>query len=97
LEGYLIFRALVIVFPSNEHRRWPFLLAAYGLPLLIAGATLIASLPGPVEYHRFDACWLNFPYEWGFLAPVILVTVLNTGVMVKSLMIASKVSGVRGS
>ena len=44
LEGYLLYRALVVIFDTGDHRHFPLYIFGYGMPAVIATATLLVAL-----------------------------------------------------
>jgi hypothetical protein len=49
LEGYLLYKALVVVFDTGENKKMPLYLFGYGVPLAIVMITLITAIV--VERH----------------------------------------------
>ena len=87
-------RAMLTVFDTGHHSKWPFYVLGYGLSLIIAGGTLaIAMILEETEiYFREDACWLNDnSYIWGFKGPVVVVLLGNTLVLARGLQVSCQV------
>ena len=91
MEGFLLFVALVIVFDRAEEKKWTLFAFGYGFPALLAGIPLAVALGKGDDYIREDACWLDGNYIWAFIAPVTLVLIFNTGMLIKALWTAYQV------
>lgn len=61
LEGYLLYRALVVIFDTGDHRGFPLYIFGYGMPLLLATATFIVALVVS-EGVRFEPMTLESDY-----------------------------------
>jgi len=70
LEGYLLYRALVVVFDTGEHRNFPLYIFGYGLPIVLTTITFIVAL---LVSDQEDApqvcsilqCWGRFKKDFG--------------------------------
>ena len=99
LEGYLLYRALVIVFEGREQRKFPLYIFGYGIPAVIAIATVIIAVIKADDdsskcndYCRSDACWLSDDYLWSFIGPLAGVLLFNIVILVLGLKTAYRVS-----
>ncbi|KAK7107197.1 hypothetical protein V1264_015154 [Littorina saxatilis] len=75
-EGIDIFITIVILFPTKSVLAW-LLLTAYGVPLIIVGATMgITELEG---YGGKDFCWLSLEggLLWAFVGPALAALMAN--------------------
>ncbi len=64
LEGYLLYRALVVVFDTGDNRHFPLYIFGYGIPMVLTTITFIVALlvsdsnfdpekiVGPVKYFK---------------------------------------------
>jgi 7 transmembrane receptor (Secretin family). len=85
LEGFFLYKALVVVFDSGEdHFRFIYIVS-YGVSAIIVVTTLVVSFIRDDFYFREDACWLNDSYIWAFKGPVLVIVILNMVVLVVGL------------
>ena len=97
LEGYLLYKALIVVFDTGESKRLPLYLCGYGAPLVIVMITLVVALiverdQEETDYHNPQLCWLGKNYIYYALdAPVIAVLLCNTFVLFKGIGITWRV------
>ena len=56
LEGYLLYRALVVVFDTGDHRNFPLYIFGYGLPIVLTTVTFIVAL---LASENNKVCWKN--------------------------------------
>ena len=98
LEGYLLYKALVVVFDTGDHKLLPLYLFGYGAPLAIAMVTLIVAVimerneSEATKYHNSDYCFLSEHYiYYAFIAPVVIVLTFNTFILTKGVIITWKV------
>eukprot|EP00095_Tigriopus_kingsejongensis_P010627 maker-scaffold1028_size131186-snap-gene-0.43 protein:Tk10627 transcript:maker-scaffold1028_size131186-snap-gene-0.43-mRNA-1 annotation:"CIRL" len=91
MEGFTLYRALVVVFDSGEDRFWIPYAVSYTASAIIVLVTLMVALLRGDDYFREDACWLNDNYIWAFKGPVLAVLALNTLVLIIGLKAAYKV------
>ena len=84
LEGYMLYRAVIVVFDTGSHRTLPFYLLGYGLSSAVAIVTVVigVSLPGKPVYHQPDLCWLSDHYIYGFIGPIACVLLGNLVMLV---------------
>ena len=103
LEGYLLWRRLVVVFDTGSHRRVPLYIFGYGVPAVFVIATVIAAFLGysdgnggsTYRYHREDVCWLGDDYLLpAFGIPLFVVLIFNIVVLIIGLRINYKVRGI---
>lgn len=102
LEGFLLYRALVIVFDSGDHRRFPLYLFGYGIPSVIVIATVIVAVilekdneDNDYYYFSQDICWLNDTYVWFFIGPVVIVLLFNMVVLIIGLRVTYRATSQR--
>ena len=67
-EGYILYRALVIIFDTGKENKLRLYIFCYSLPFIISFLTmlpwLIKKIMDPTNdpdfpYHRTDICWIN--------------------------------------
>ncbi|XP_022097103.1 adhesion G protein-coupled receptor L2-like isoform X3 [Acanthaster planci] len=77
LEGIQLYVMLVEVFEAESSRRKYYYPFGYGLPLLVVG---IAAAIDIGSYGTEEYCWLAVDnnFIWAFVAPVIVIIVVNT-------------------
>jgi hypothetical protein len=79
LEGYLLYRALVVVFDTGDNRHFPLYIFGYGIPTVLTTITFIVALlvsdsnfdpekiVGPVIYLKeifyLDICVASFKFN----------------------------------
>ena len=62
LEGYLLYRALVVVFDTGDHRNFPLYIFGYGLPIVVTTVTFIVALLASENIHQ--VCCKNALSFW---------------------------------
>ncbi|XP_072023702.1 adhesion G protein-coupled receptor L2-like isoform X3 [Amphiura filiformis] len=77
LEGIQLYVMLVEVFEAESSRRKYYYPFGYGVPLFIVG------ISAAIDFHSYgteEYCWLAVDnnFIWAFVAPVILVIMVNT-------------------
>ncbi|CAG0902210.1 unnamed protein product [Darwinula stevensoni] len=100
LEGFFIYRQLVLVFPtgSNLSTRTYFIMG-YGVPFGIVGITAAVSFgTDTYGYGAGEFCWLSPPhYIWTFAGPVLVIILSNTVLMFLAIRNISQSGNVRHS
>ena len=97
LEGYLLFKALVVVWDTGEKKILPLYVFGYGFPAFISILTLIIIVitergQAKTSYHQDELCWLGPKYiTYAFLIPVCCVLVYNTYIFIRGLIITYNV------
>jgi len=81
IQGVHLYYMVVNVFAYSKSPLLIFRSLAYGVPLLIVGVTSTGYFLGDKPYGGEVVCWLNGPYIWGFLGPVLLVVLFNSGIL----------------
>ncbi|XP_053727789.1 adhesion G-protein coupled receptor D2 isoform X3 [Synchiropus splendidus] len=86
VEGLLLWSKVVSVNISEDRRMKVYYVIGWGLPVLIVGVTLTASVN---EYKADDHCWLNVKTDtiWSFVGPVIFVLLVNAVVLCRVVMV----------
>ncbi|XP_021912954.1 adhesion G protein-coupled receptor L3-like [Zootermopsis nevadensis] len=87
VEGHHLYRMVVTVFDNGrDFRRW-YQVVGYGAPaFVVILTTVVAVLRGDRAYGNEELCWLSSPvYIWTFIGPVLLLSVINTAVLVLAL------------
>ena len=98
LEGFLLYKALVVVFDTGDNKKLPIYLFGYGVPLAIVMITLITAIivekdQDYTDYHHPLVCKLGDSYIYYALdAPVVAVLICNIFVLSKGIVITWKVS-----
>ena len=96
LEGYCLYKALVVVF-EKEERLFPIYLVGYGVPGAIVVTTLIVVVilereNDPTEYHSDTICWLSDKYIYfSFFIPVVLVLCFNFIILIRGVIVTYRV------
>ena len=83
VEGYLLYRALIIVFDTGHVKRLLLYIICYGIPVFVSVLTLIVWI---MQKYMFDydynyhvsgdektICWLDDNYLFGGFYPVLIV------------------------
>ena len=97
LEGYLLFKALVVVWDTGEKKILPLYVFGYGFPAFISILTLIISVitergQEHTSYHSDKICWLGPQYiNYAFLIPVCCVLIYTTYIFIRGLIITYNV------
>lgn len=96
LEGFQLYRLLIRIFDSGDHRQFPFYLFGYGAPATIVIVTVIAAViierDNPENhYHGEERCWLGSKYIWAFTGPVIFTMVFNVIVFIRAFSVTLQV------
>ena len=82
VEGFLLYRALIVVFDSGYNRILAYYIFGYGAPGITVIITLIVAViietqtKKPLYIHK-HMCWLGEPYIWGFTGPAMAVIIFN--------------------
>ncbi|XP_070689579.1 adhesion G protein-coupled receptor D2 [Pempheris klunzingeri] len=95
VEGLLLWSKVVSVNISEDRRMKLYYIIGwgkaleldlFGLPVLIVGVTLAASLD---KYKADDHCWLNVKTDtiWAFVGPVVFVLAVNAVVLCRVVMV----------
>ena len=94
MEGYLLYRALIIVFDTGHVKRLLLYIICYGIPVFVSVMTLLVWV---VQAHFFDhpeynyhikdkgktICWLDGNYLYaGFYPVLILVLCFNIFILI---------------
>ena len=95
-EGYILYRALIVVFDTGHVRRLLLYSLCYGIPILISFSTLLVGLLTSIhkesQYHKYDYCWLNNEYLFiGFYPVLILMLCFNIFILTVGMRIQMKV------
>ena len=95
-EGYILYRALIVVFDTGHVRRLLLYSLCYGIPILISFSTLLVGLLTSIhkesQYHKDDYCWLNNEYLFiGFYPVLILMLCFNIFILTVGMRIQMKV------
>ncbi|XP_064387611.1 adhesion G protein-coupled receptor E2-like isoform X3 [Halichondria panicea] len=98
MEGVVLYVVLVQVFVKRPKLYMAFFaLVSYGLPLLYLCLTVplgfaLRGSDGEPHYGSSDACWLRYDtgFVWAFIAPVILIILINIGFFIMSVYIMRK-------
>ena len=95
-EGYILYRALIVVFDTGHVRRLLLYSLCYGIPILISFSTLLVGLLTSIhkesQYHKDDLCWLNNEYLFiGFYPFLILMLCFNIFILTVGMRIQMKV------
>ena len=96
VEGFLLYRALIVVFDSGYNRILAYYIVGYGAPGIIVIITLIVAVimesqTGEHLYIHKHLCWLGEPYIWGFAGPAMAVGIFNIYILVRGLRVTWKV------
>ena len=97
MEGYLLYRALIIVFDTGHFKKLLLHIFGYGVPISISALTLIVGVlisttNNKSTYHKSDLCWLENEYLYvAFYPPLIFMLCFNVFILVIGLRINLKV------
>ena len=96
LEGFLLYKALIVVFDSGFNRVLPLYVFGYGVPAIIVVITLITAVirensDSSVKYLHDDLCWLSSHYVWALTGPAVFVILFNTVILFMGLRVTWKV------
>ena len=96
LEGFLLYKALIVVFDSGFNRVLPLYVFGYGVPAIIVVITLITAVirensDSSVKYLHDDLCWLSSHYVWALTGPAVFVILFNTIILFMGLRVTWKV------
>ena len=94
LEGYLLYRALVVVFDKGHFKSLLIHIVGYGVPIVVSVGTVIiaAIIDGTSTYHKKDLCWLDANYLYiSFFVPLMMMLFLNAAIFIIGLRINYKV------
>lgn len=92
IDGVLLYKALIVVFDTGDHKMLPLFIFGYGAPLIIATLTIVVVLilyrdQETTNYTNPEICHLGDPYIYYALTmPVALVLLINSYVFVRSAM-----------
>ncbi|CAG7786512.1 unnamed protein product [Allacma fusca] len=78
IEGIHLYQMVVHVFDSGRSRTTMYRIIAYGIPVLIVGTTCVVGFL--LDHHPYGGeifCWLEGPYIWSFIIPVVVVVMGN--------------------
>ncbi|CAJ1068723.1 adhesion G-protein coupled receptor D2 [Xyrichtys novacula] len=86
VEGLLLWSKVVSVNISEDRRMKLYHIIGWGLPVVIVGVTLAASVD---EYKADGHCWLNVKNDtiWAFVGPVVFVLAVNAVVLCRVVMV----------
>ena len=81
VEGYLLYRALIIVFDTGNVKRLLLYIICYGIPVFVSVLTLLVWIiqttlfDHEYNYHMKDdtICWLDGSYLYAGFYPVLIV------------------------
>ena len=96
VEGFLLYRALIVVFDSGYNRILAYYIFGYGAPGITVIITLIVAViietqtKKPLYIHK-HMCWLGEPYIWGFTGPAMAVIIFNIYILLRGLRVTWKV------
>ena len=97
LEGFLLYKVLVVVFQSGDEKLYLVYLVGYAAPLVVAIVTIIAVLilerdnGGDTNYSS-DICRLGEPYNYyALIAPICAVLLFNFFVLIRGILVTWKV------
>ncbi|XP_047417534.1 adhesion G-protein coupled receptor D1 isoform X2 [Sciurus carolinensis] len=91
VEGLHLYSMVVKVFGSEDSKHLYYYGLGWGSPLLICIITLASTMD---SYGTRDNCWLSLGSGaiWAFVAPALLVIVVNLGILVAVTRVISQIS-----
>ncbi|XP_046301935.1 adhesion G-protein coupled receptor D1 isoform X1 [Marmota monax] len=91
VEGLHLYSMVVKVFGSEDSKHLYYYGLGWGSPLLICIITIASALD---SYGTSDNCWLSLGSGaiWAFVAPALLVIVVNIGILVAVTRVISQIS-----
>ena len=97
VEGFLLYRALIVVFDSGYNRILAYYIFGYGAPGITVIITLIVAVivetKSQTDEHLYihkHLCWLGEPYIWGFAGPAMAVIIFNIYILMRGLRVTWK-------
>ena len=107
-EGYILYRALVIIFDTGRENKLRLYIFCYIVPFVISFLNLLPWLINPdpnFPYHRDDTCWVNinrkgddgsldksWTYLIGFYIVLVVMLIANIAILSYGLRINFKVT-----
>ncbi|XP_056145082.1 adhesion G-protein coupled receptor D1 [Lampris incognitus] len=91
VEGLHLYSMVVKVFGSEDSKHFYYYGIGWGSPLVICVVSITSALD---SYGESDNCWLSLKNGaiWAFVAPALLVIVVNIGILVSVTRIISRIS-----
>ncbi|XP_054450062.1 adhesion G-protein coupled receptor D1 [Pteronotus mesoamericanus] len=91
VEGLHLHSMVIKVFGSEDSKRRYYYGIGWGLPLLICATSVVCALD---SYGTKNNCWLSLQSGaiWAFVAPALLVIVVNIGILVAVTRVISQIS-----
>ncbi|XP_024130996.1 adhesion G-protein coupled receptor D1 isoform X1 [Oryzias melastigma] len=92
VEGLHLYSMVVKVFGSEGSKHYYYYVIGWGSPFLICVVSMTSALD---SYGEVDNCWLslNKGAIWAFVAPALVVIVVNIGILISVTRIISRISG----
>uniref|UniRef100_A0A8C8A2R5 Adhesion G-protein coupled receptor D1 n=1 Tax=Oryzias sinensis TaxID=183150 RepID=A0A8C8A2R5_9TELE len=92
VEGLHLYSMVVKVFGSEGSKHYYYYVIGWGSPFLICVVSMTSALD---SYGEIDNCWLslNKGAIWAFVAPALVVIVVNIGILISVTRIISRISG----
>ena len=97
IEGFLLYKALIVVFDSGYHRILPLYIFGYGFPGIIALITLVVAVikesqSVEIRYLHPELCWLSERYIWSLVGPAFVMLTFNVFILFRGIKITWKVN-----
>ncbi|OXA50973.1 Adhesion G protein-coupled receptor L2 [Folsomia candida] len=78
LEGWHLYKMIISVFNSAvANHFWAYNVIGYGVPLVMAGFTLLIGYIVGEDAYGGEVCWLADSFIWAFNGPILIVVVVN--------------------
>ncbi|XP_068722435.1 adhesion G protein-coupled receptor L3-like isoform X2 [Montipora capricornis] len=92
LEAIHLFTKIVSVFHAPDIRMRYYLLVGWGLPAVIVIISVSVDVKG---YTTPEVCWLDLEggFIWAFIAPVILIVLINIAVLIAVIIVRVSLKG----
>lgn len=98
-EGIHLYRQIITVFETGSKHIWVYFLIGWAVPLLFVVISIAGSTIQPIDIPLRTNSTCFFSYRdgsiWYFVAPVLVVMLINTGILVRVILIVVKAAKIQ--